>query len=351
MKKAVFFIFFIIFLNFFIFSNEPLKGREPLDDVGFAWRPAQIEEVVKLSKRYESFIYDGMKAERVVGAISPHDDYLYAGRVYIHALPYFKEAKIVVIVGVTHSRARKVINDRKGFIIFDNFKEWKAPYGNVKVSEMRNYIINYFNKAKKKDFFEVNSIAHEKEHSIEAMIPWLQYYNRKIEIVPIMITEMSAEKMDMISKLLSESIKEYAKEKNLSLGKDIKILISSDNTHYGKDFDYTPFGEDELAHMKATQVDKKLVKNYLSGDITFKKVKGFLNEVMGKRITWCGRFSVPFGVLLLKNLFSNIYGIPEKYGDSYSLGVLPIFRKGLGTTAPFSLKHWVGYWAVTYEVR
>jgi hypothetical protein len=37
-----------------------------------------------------------------------------------------------------------------------------------------------------------------------------------------------------------------------------------------------------------------------------------------------------------------------RYSDSYSEGVLPLRKIGLGTNAPFSLRHWVSYAALGY---
>ncbi len=348
MKKVLF--TFTIILTFAILGlSHKNSTRKPLDDVGFCWEPYQIEGIIKKSIEFENFKLDAKKVKKTVGALSPHDDYLYAGRVYIHSIPYLKNAKIVVIIGVTHSRARKVINDRKGIIIFDEFSFWKAPYGNIKVSPLREYVENYFNKKGLSELYLASSTAHQMEHSIEAMLPWLQYFNRNFEIFPIMITGMSTSQMKEISKILSDGIKEYAKEKNLEVGKDIKVLISADNTHYGRDFEYAPYGEDKNAHKIATSFDKMLGKKYLSGKISDEKIIALYNQLNKKNVTWCGRFSVPFGLFLMKNLFGNIKGIPQKYGDSYTLGTLPFYGNGLGTTAPFSLKHWVGYWAITFE--
>ena len=72
-------------------------------------------------------------------------------------------------------------------------------------------------------------------------------------------------------------------------------------------------------------------------------------------MTWCGRFVIPFGLLVAKRVAASrklsLYGIEGGYGDSYSLGVLPLFARGLGITAPFSSSHWVGYWAQIFTLQ
>jgi hypothetical protein len=37
-----------------------------------------------------------------------------------------------------------------------------------------------------------------------------------------------------------------------------------------------------------------------------------------------------------------------KYSDTYSEGVLPLTKTGMGTTAPFSLRHWVSFCSIGY---
>jgi MEMO1 family protein len=42
-------------------------------------------------------------------------------------------------------------------------------------------------------------------------------------------------------------------------------------------------------------------------------------------------------------LAGKLEGKVFKYSDSWTLKVLPLKGTHMGTTAPFSLKHWVGY--------
>ncbi|MEZ5000386.1 MAG: AmmeMemoRadiSam system protein B [Bacteroidales bacterium] len=36
-------------------------------------------------------------------------------------------------------------------------------------------------------YYLVNDSMHNIEHSLESMVPFLQYYNREVEIVPILV--------------------------------------------------------------------------------------------------------------------------------------------------------------------
>jgi hypothetical protein len=73
------------------------------------------------------------------------------------------------------------------------------------------------------------------------------------------------------------------------------------------------------------------------------------------RLTWCGRFSIPFGLLLLGETASAL-GLPAPTGTpiSYSTSVgqpeLPLREAGLGETAPANLYHFVGFPAAAYAI-
>jgi len=341
-------------LSFALFISLAIGGgvRHYFDNVGYCTKPAQIEAVVKIANQYEKNLLKKESKDGFFAVISPHDDHMFAGRVYVHAIPRIARAKTVVIFSVTHGNVRKAINDPQGVLIFDDYDAWQAPYSPVKVdTALRKYLEENLSK----EDYIISRKAHDLEHAAEAMVPFLQYYNRNVKILPIMVTKMSWWKIKDISSRLAKVFASYMKEKELSPGRDIAFIFSTDATHYGPDFGYQPFGLDEEAHDKAIAQDKELGKKFLSGNITEEKIRLFADRVWGEKITWCGVYSVPFGVMTVLNLAhlkgKKLEGITLRYGDSYSFGVLPVFKKGIGITAPFSLKHWVGYWAIGYKFK
>ena len=209
--------------------------RPVKDDVGFCWNAASMKTLVEYLevREKETFRTDGL-----VAAISPHDDYLYAGRIYY---PLFKilRAKEVVILGVTHGGVRQEIGDPQGILIFDEFRLWPGPAGPIEVSGLREYLKARLDKGQ----VMVNNKAHELEHSIEALLPFLQYFNPGVKITPIMVAPMPYARMEEVSTNLAAAIAAYMKENKLVAGKDIAFLISSDGNHYGQDFSNSPFGE------------------------------------------------------------------------------------------------------------
>ena len=104
MKKSSIFLSFLIFLVYFGFSQEvrPIK-----DDIGFCWEKKHLKTLVTYLETHKK-CRNILSQNKLIGGISPHDDYLYAAGVY---LPLFKriQAKEIVVFGVCHSSVRKKI--------------------------------------------------------------------------------------------------------------------------------------------------------------------------------------------------------------------------------------------------
>jgi AmmeMemoRadiSam system protein B len=327
------------------------EARPIRDDVGFCWNPISMQKLVEYLESQEK---ESFRPEGLVAAISPHDDYLYAGRVYY---PLFKilRAKEVVIFGVTHGTVRKEISNLENILILDEFKSWPGLKKPIAVSGLREYLKERLDKA----VFITNNKANELEHSIEALLPFLQYFNPEVKITPIMVTPMPFTKMEEISTKLAEVIASYMDEKRLAAGKDIFFLISSDGNHYGKDFNNSPFGEGEKAWAAALQLDQRLIRSYLTGVLDSGKIEGLTKELWGKTYLeyrntyWCGKYSIPFGLLAIEKIIGRtthkkISGTLFRFSDTYSEGALPLKKTGMGTTAPFSLRHWVSFFSIGY---
>ncbi len=332
-------------------QDEPRKIRPVRDDVGFCWNPESMKTLVDYLAAREK---EQFRAEGLVAAISPHDDYLYAGRLYY---PLFNiiRAREAVIFGVTHGTVRNEIKGLDSLLILDDHELWPGVLKPVEISPLRSYLKKHL----KSGYFTVNNRAHQLEHSVEALIPFLQYFNPDIKITPIMVAPMPLDKMKEISEQLARVISAYLKENRLQPGRDVFFLISADGNHYGKDFNNLAFGEGRQAWEKALAFDRNLIDSYLTGRVTEKKVAGLTGELWGKTYLdykssyWCGKYSIPFGLLTVqkvmrKNSGRNVRGELIRFSDTYSEGVLPLTKIGLGTTAPFSLRHWVSFCSIAY---
>jgi AmmeMemoRadiSam system protein B len=339
----------ILSLNVLMSEVRPIR-----DDVGYFW---ERENLQKLIQYIEAAGKPLNSSPKLIGGISPHDDYLYAGELYY---PLFKNisAREVVVFGVTHGTVRNSFGDPQNTLILDSHSSWQAMDGKIRISKLREWL-----KDKLKGEIIVNNGAHRVEHSIEAALPFLQYFNPDIALTPIMVTAMPWERMEVLTTRVANAITDYMDENNLRLGEDIFFLVSADANHYGEDFENSPFGSDARAHQLGTALDKNIIRAYLTGAITASKCHGLTKGLWGTTYRdhsdtlWCGRYSIPFGLVTLVKVTAKVHGSRHLigslfgYSDTYSRGVIPLKKTGHGITAPFSLKHWVGFFSAGYYLE
>jgi len=327
-----------------------LQIRTVVDSVGFAKYDWQMDSII----RRINYTSENENTWRVV--VTPHDDYAYVGDLYPKILNGIK-AKTIILFGVAH-KARNFNLENK--IIFDSFDAWSAPYGNVKVSDIRDDIVFSLPDS----LYTIHNEIHSVEHSLEALIPFLQYQNREIEIIPVLVPYMSYDKMQEISELIVKRLKQIMDKNGLSWGKDIALVITTDAVHYGDEDwggkNYAPYGTDSIGTLNARNHELEIIDSCLTGVVSEQKIRKFINYTVQEndyreyKWTWCGRYSVPFGLLTAYKLDAvtekkGLSGTFIAYSTSIDNPALNVEDFNMGTTAPANNHHWVGYAAVAYK--
>jgi hypothetical protein len=142
----------------------------------------------------------------------------------------------------------------------------------------------------------------------------------------------------------------------------VALVVSADLVHYG-DRDWggrnsADFGTDGTAYDRAVARDRELLAAHLEGDVSLAGLEGLYRALVQDdyheyRITWCGRFSLPFGLATLAGLAERL-GLPAPrgtlidYATTLDPGRSDPGVAGLGATAPASLHHWVSFAALEY---
>jgi AmmeMemoRadiSam system protein B len=334
-----------------IASTDELRGQQ--DAVGFASTAEQMQKTWELSAEGPAPDRLGPSpAAGVIAVLSPHDDYLYAGRVYRTVLPLVT-AKTVIVIGVFHGYRKYRVRDR---IVFDPYLAWRSPDGPIATSSIRQELLA----AMPREDASQDAAAHDAEHSIEAEVYWLRHANPSVEIVPILAPAARFERLEEIAARLGEALARSMRKRGWHLGKDVAIVISADAVHYGPDFHQVPFGDGGIeAYTKAVARDRELLLGPLAGPVSVEKIKTLYasfvdpSEPDTYRLSWCGRFSIPFGMLVLQKAATALdagtpVGMPIAYATSVGAPELRVRGTGLGETAPANLYHFVGYPAVAW---
>ena len=335
-------------------STDDLRGQ--VDNVGYASKPEAMAKVWELAAQPPAPIALGpLPAPGVVGLVGPHDDYVYAGRVDRQIYPLVT-AKTVVIVGVFHRYRRFGAHDQ---MIFDSYRAWRAPDGEIKISPLRDELIA----ALPKEEAVKDAAAHDSEHSIEAIAYFLKHARPDVEIVPIMIPAASFARLSTMATHLGGALAATMKRHKLALGRDVAVVVSTDGTHYGSDFSYTPFGLGGVeAFIQAMTQDRELLMATLVGPLSRDKAQTFFAAVVNPdkldeyRMPWCGRFAVPFGLVFLAETAKRL-GLAAPRGVALALGAsvdtpeLKVRDVGVAPTAPASLYHFVTQPGVAFVIE
>ena len=341
-----------------------IKRRGLADMVGFAHLDRQIDALMQRIDRQDAATLaralrdKGISAaDRWRMAIAPHDDYAYVGYLYPLVLANIK-AGTVIVFGVAHKARQLDLEDQ---LIFDSFTHWRGPYRDIAVSPLRERIMSKLPEGSYRVSDEMQSI----EHSVEAKLPFLQYYNRAVRFVPILVPFMSYARMTELALPLAHAIAAIMNDERLEWGTDIALLSSTDAVHYGdegwggKDFAF--YGADAEGYEKALLHERRIMRDCFEGELQPERIERFTRYTLDDhdhreyKWTWCGRYSVPFGLLVAWHLQQlrrarPLTGTILGYATSVDNARVKVDDlEGMGVNAPATLHHWVGYASIGFR--
>lgn len=207
--------------------------------------------------------------EDIRAVIVPHAGYMYSGKTAAYAYRYIKDKKTVIILGPSHYAYFRGAS-------IANVTHYMTPIGKVRLSAKTEDI--------KDDLKDAGLLAteeniHDKEHSIEVQIPFLQESLGDFKLIPVLIGSATTySDTEMIAGIL----KKYADESTL-------IVASSDFTHYGPRYGYVPFSEN-------IEENIRMLDDGALEYIKDKDPEGFNSYVTQTGATICG--SRPIAILL-----------------------------------------------------
>lgn len=215
------------------------------------------------------------KDKKIIGVIAPHAGYQMSGpgQAFCYKeISESEEADCYIIIGTGHMGINKAATILEPF---------ETPFGIVKIDEEITKLLI------EKGVVVENKEAHEKEHSIEVQLPFLQFINRErdFRIVPIVVG--NGVEYEKVGKEIANVVKES--------GKKVVVICSSDFTHYGISYGYLPFKDNVKENIE--KLDKEAIEW-----IKKKDYWGFLDYVKEKQATICGKDSIAVFIIICKEL-------------------------------------------------
>ncbi|MBQ4337653.1 MAG: AmmeMemoRadiSam system protein B [Lentisphaeria bacterium] len=132
------------------------------------------------------------------------------------------------------------------------------------------------------ELFVIREEAHRQEHAVEVQLPLLQYYFKELPVLPIVCGEMPLPMIRQAAEVFSGRF-----------GAETLWVISSDFTHYGRNFRYVPFTEN---------IRENLYK--LDGEaaelIARRDFDGFVDFLRRTGATICGMFPILLYLAILQ---------------------------------------------------
>lgn len=155
--------------------------------------------------------------KRAFGVMTPHAGYMYSGPVAAKVFSRVEAADTYVILGPNHTGMGSDFSMMTEGV-------WQMPLGEVRVDGILAREMLSRSKYLEDDF-----TAHQREHSIEVQLPFIQYFKKDFQIVPIAVKHYIPDG-NFLKNLadIANAIAEGIKKTRLK----VLIVASTDLTHY-----------------------------------------------------------------------------------------------------------------------
>ena len=161
----------------------------------------------------------------IVAGIVPHAGWVFSGDLagmVFAAIKQIQPVDTFVIFGAVHA-----VRTRLG-ILYD-VGQWGTPLGTIDVDEpLAAAILD-----EGSDLIQADTSAHSREHSIEVQVPFIQHLFPEAKIVPLLVPPITA--APQIGRTVASIIQQQS-------DKNIVCIASTDLTHYGPSYGFTPMG-------------------------------------------------------------------------------------------------------------
>jgi len=244
------------------------------------WYPTEKHELqakIESCEQQAQTLFDAsISAQNIRAIIVPHAGYRYscdiAASVYRLISPSIKR---IMLLAPSHVQAFSGI-------AMPSFQIYQTPIGQIHIDQA---IITQL--AEHSPLFFYDNSAYATEHSCEVQLPFIQTYAPHAQVIPLIVGNVSREQLSTAASLLAPYI-----------NKDTVLIISSDFTHYGPNFNYIPFTD--AIQQRIKQLDSGALHAIQNYDLN-----AFLTYIKNTGATICGAYPIALLLALVNNTSSN----------------------------------------------
>ena len=214
-------------------------------------------------EKLRAFLYEAVRPVsepiRAVGVVAPHAGYVYSGKVAGEVYGRVQVPGAVVLLGPNHTGlgTRASVMARGA---------WATPLGHIPIDEDLADALS-----RSCPLLEEDSLAHAQEHSLEVQLPFLQYRNPGVRIVPVAFMLRGGNEVDEVGAGIAAALATWPEP--------VLLVASSDMTHYEP-------------HEQAKEKDAKAIEQVLRLD-----AQALLDTTKRHGISMCG--VIPTAVMLV----------------------------------------------------
>jgi len=174
----------------------------------------------------------------VVGGIVPHAGWTFSGELAALVFAAVRKRHETVATFVIYGTAHSYFD---ALPAVDDSDAWQTPLGAVQLDkELCAALLD-------SGVVAANSSAHRQEHSIEVQVPFIQHLFPEARIVPILVPPVES----------AIPLGESASDLTSGTGRPIIYIGSTDLTHYGPRYGFTPMGRGPDAYQWASNVNDR----------------------------------------------------------------------------------------------
>lgn len=182
-----------------------------------------------------------------MGGIVPHAGWYYSGQIACNVIHWLKDetpVDLVVLFGMhLHPGSSNYLMPKGA---------WETPLGALQVDEeLANHLIQRF------DFQQETASRFTQDNTIELQLPFVKYLLNPKQILAIGVTP------DAQSLAIGQAVADWAAEN----GRRLKIIGSTDLTHYGRNYGFSPQGSGpKAADWVRHENDRRMIDAILDMD-------------------------------------------------------------------------------------
>ncbi|MBD1399142.1 AmmeMemoRadiSam system protein B [Pelovirga terrestris] len=166
---------------------------------------------VELKRQLATFVSEEDQ-QQAAAVVLPHAGYGYSGDVAGDVISRIRVPHQVILLGPNHHGSGKQM-------AVSAVDAWATPLGDVAVAAaLRSHLLDEVPQ------LELDDSAHQQEHSLEVLLPFLQYVQSQLQVVPIAITHSSPAQLIELGAGIARAINNW--------NEPVLLIASSDMNHF-----------------------------------------------------------------------------------------------------------------------